>query len=86
MIKTKRIGGEYLLGARSYKSVLQTIAWYYYCDATHTQTSKIASYNKTFKTKSFNNPDSKAIVWVSSGGYLEEPIRIRIGAKDFVLD
>lgn len=80
------IGGDYQLGARTYKAKLEYILWRYYSDSSHKNYQKTYNYNKTYTTSSYNNPDSKAISGVGIGGYLEGPISIKIGDKDFVLD
>lgn len=81
-----KVGVDYLLGARTHKALLQDIRWYYYSDSLHKTRDKVYTYNKTFKTPSYNSPDAKAISGTGIGGILESAVKIRIGSKDFVLE
>lgn len=80
------IGGEYLLGARTHKATLESISWYLYSSSNHTTSSKEYTYNKTYKTPNFDNPDSIAVSGVGIGGNLEEYISFTIGSYTFVLN
>lgn len=80
------IGGKQQLGARTQQVNLQSITWYYYSDRNHKVDHGEKFYNKLISTPSYGNPDSKAITWAASGGYLENSTSIHIGDKDFVLD
>lgn len=81
-----KVGGDYLLGARTHRAKLDEINWYYYCDKQHKTYPCTTQYGKTFRSPSFKKPDTKAVVWAGNGGYLEEPITLRIRNVDFVLD
>lgn len=80
------LGGTYELGARTSKAKLETIDWYFYYDKTHTRSYKPYTYNKTYSSSSYNNPDAKAITGTGIGGILENPISLKIGDYTFVLE
>ncbi len=79
-------GSDFVLGARTHMATLQQISWYLYSDYNHKQYVGIKGYNKTVKTPSYNNPDSKAITGSGSGGYIESEVYISINGKKFVLN
>lgn len=79
-------GNDYVLGARTHKAKLESIHWYYYNDKKHKTYSKTKSSNKTSQTSAFSSPDSKAVLYYGSGGYLQNPIDVTINGKEFVLD
>ncbi len=79
-------GSDFVLGARTHMATLQQISWYLYSDHTHTQYVGIKTYNKTGRTPSYNNPDSKAITGSGSGGYIESEVYVSINGKKFVLN
>lgn len=81
-----KVGVDYLLGARTHKALLQDITWHYYSDSLHKPFYGLYTYNRTFKTPSYNSPDAKAITGTGIGGILESAIKVRIGSKDFVLE
>lgn len=80
-----KVGTDYLLGARTHSAKLEDITWFYYSDSKHTTINKKKVYNKTSRTSLYNSPDSKAITSTGIGGYLQNPIDIRIGDRTFVL-
>ena len=79
-------GSDFVLGARTHMATLQQISWYLYSDHNHKQYVGIKGYNKTVKTPSYNNPDSKAITGSGSGGYIESEVYISINGKKFVFN
>lgn len=80
------IGGEELLGARTHKAKLETVTWYYYSQELHKDLTKEYTYNRTMKTTNYDSPDAKAIVSTGIGGYLEGPIKYKIGNVTFNLE
>lgn len=80
------IGGEELLGARTQSSTLETIEWYYYYFQTDGKYKNIVTYNKTFNTPSYSNPDQKAISGTGIGGWLEGEITYKVGDYSFALE
>lgn len=81
-----KVGGDYVLGARTHRAKLEEINWYYYCNKQHQTYPRTMKYGKVFRSPSFKKPDEKAVIWAGSGGYLENPITLKIGNVDFVLD
>lgn len=79
-------GGQELLGLRSHKAKLETVTWYYYCDKLHIDDKGTVTYNKTWTTSSYNNPDPTAITGYGIGGIIEESVKVKIGDKDFILE
>lgn len=79
------IGKEYFLGTKSYYSRINTMSWRLYLANLHRNYYKEISYNKQFKTPSYDAPDSKAIIYYGSSGYLETPPSLKIGNITFKL-
>lgn len=79
------IGKEYFLGTKSYYSRINTMSWRLYLANSHKNYYKEISYNKQFKTPSYDAPDSKAIIYYGSSGYLETPPSLKIGNITFAL-
>lgn len=79
-------GGEELIGARTQKSYLDKIDWYYYNAKANKESRKTKYYKKTITTPSFNNPDPKAITGTTSGVWIEYPISYKVGALTINLD
>lgn len=80
-------GKDYVLGARTYKAKLHGIHWYYYNDKKFEQLDDTIYYtNKTNQTSAYSSPDSKAVLYYGSGGYLQDPVNVTINGKKFILD
>lgn len=79
-------GNDYVIGARTHKAKLESIHWYYYNDKKHKTYTKTKYYNITCQTSGYSSPDSKAVLYSASGGYLQNPITITVNGKKFVLD
>lgn len=79
-------GGTEILGATTYKSTLEKIAWYAYSDDLHDFDQKETIHNKTLYSENFNNRDESAYnslyTMIPNGDSL---IKVHIGSKDFAL-
>ena len=79
-------GGSEILGATTYRSILEKIEWRLYSDYLHDSDYKFVNYNKTLYSENYNNRDASAYnslyTMIPNGDY---PITIKIGSKNFLL-
>ena len=79
-------GGSEILGATTYRSILEKIEWRLYSDDLHDSDYKFVNYNKTLYSENYNNRDASAYnslyTMIPNGDY---PITIKIGSKNFLL-
>ncbi|MCI6496533.1 MAG: hypothetical protein MSA01_05720 [Anaeromassilibacillus sp.] len=79
-------GGSEILGATTYRSILEKIEWRLYSDDLHDSYYKFVNYNKTLYSENYNNRDASAYnslyTMIPNGDY---PITIKIGSKNFLL-
>lgn len=79
-------GGSEILGATTYRSILEEINWYFYSGDNHEVYRPSTTYNKTLYSENYNNRDASAYnslyTMIPNGDY---PITIKIGSKNFLL-
>ncbi len=79
-------GNERLLGARTSVATLFEARWWYYSERERDWFDEVEVYNQYYKSPGTDNRNELAITSYGNGGYLDEPICVDIGGKEFVLE
>lgn len=74
-----------MLGCRSSKAVLETIAWYCYSYEKHEQKNAIMKYYKTVFSPNYTNRKDLAVRNFAVGGFIDVPVILTIADKNFQL-